>query len=189
MLLVGEDRAVGDQDAVGGDALAETAGPGSSEAIGIVIALMVLAITFGSLVAAGMPLLTAIIGVVIGVTGWRYVDTVIAVAIGLFILPRTYRLMQQALRIIMEVAPPGIDVTAATRDLAGIAGVREVHDLHIWTITSGMEAATVHLVVDDDVDWHSVLDQSRDLLSSRYAVTHPTIQLEPADHVEVPVGF
>lgn len=134
------------------------------------------------------------IGVIVGalvitITGFRSIDAIIAVAIGLFILPRTWRLMRQALRIIMEVAPPGVDVDAAKRELAAISGVTEVHDLHIWTLTSGMEAATVHLVVEEDVDWHSVLDQTRQALTERYGVTHPTIQLEPGEHVEEPVGF
>ena len=134
------------------------------------------------------------VGVIVGaiiitVTGFRYVDAIVAVAIGLFILPRTAKLMRQALRIIMEVAPPGVDVDAAAAELAGIPGVREVHDLHIWTLTSGMEAATVHIVVDADVDWHSVLDQTRHILTDTYRVTHPTIQLEPGEHIEEPVGF
>ena len=134
------------------------------------------------------------VGVIIGaivitVTGFRYVDAIVAAAIGLFILPRTWQLMRQALRIIMEVAPPGVDIDAATRDLAAIPGVLEVHDLHIWTLTSGMEAATVHVMIDDEADWHAVLDQSRQLLAERYGVTHPTIQLDPADHVEEPAGF
>lgn len=127
--------------------------------------------------------------VVIMVTGFRYIDAIVAVAIGLFILPRTWRLMRHALRILMEVAPPGLDVAAAARDLAAVAGVREVHDLHIWTLTSGMEAATAHVVVEDDADWHTVLDQTRQILAERYAVTHPTIQLEPVEHVEEPSGF
>lgn len=127
--------------------------------------------------------------IVISVTGFRYIDAIIAVAIGLFILPRTWRLMSIALRIIMEVAPPGVDVVAAAAELAALPGVQAVHDLHIWTLTSGMEAATVHIVVDDDASWHSVLDQTRRILTEKYAVTHPTIQLEPADHVEEPVGF
>lgn len=127
--------------------------------------------------------------VVITVTGYRYIDAVIAVAIGLFILPRTWRLMRQALRIIMEVAPPGVDVASAATDLAAVPGVQEVHDLHIWTLTSGMEAATVHIVVMEGADWHSVLDQASRLLSDAYGVTHPTIQLEPPDHVEASIGF
>lgn len=128
--------------------------------------------------------------IVIATTGFRQVDTFVGVAIGLFILPRTWKLMRQALRILMEVAPPGVDVDAATRELAGVPGVKEVHDLHIWTLTSGMEAATVHIVVDDgDVDWHGILDQTRDILRTGYGVTHPTIQLEPDEHIEEPVGF
>lgn len=135
------------------------------------------------------------VGVIIGaivitVTGFRYIDAIVAVVIGLFILPRTWQLMRQALRILMEVAPPGVDVDAATRELVAVPGVKEVHDLHIWTLTSGMEAATVHIVVDDvDVDWHGILDQSRDILMTGYGVTHPTIQLEPDEHIEEPVGF
>lgn len=128
--------------------------------------------------------------IVIATTGFRQVDTVVAVAIGLFILPRTWRLMRQGLRILMEVAPPGVDIDAATRELSAVPGVKEVHDLHIWTLTSGMEAATVHIVVDDvEVDWHSILDQARDILMKKYGVTHPTIQLEPDEHIEEPVGF
>ena len=128
--------------------------------------------------------------IVIATTGFRQVDTFVAVAIGLFILPRTWKLMRHALRILMEVAPPGVDVDAATRELAAVPGVKEVHDLHIWTLTSGMEAATVHIVVDEgDVDWHGILDQTRDILMTGYGVTHPTIQLEPDEHIEDPVGF
>lgn len=128
--------------------------------------------------------------IIIATTGFRQVDTFVGVAIGLFILPRTWKLMRQALRILMEVAPPGVDVEAATRDLKAVPGVKEVHDLHIWTLTSGLEAATVHVVVDDeDVDWHGILDQARQVLMTGYGVTHPTIQLEPDEHVEEPVGF
>ncbi|WP_407836223.1 cation diffusion facilitator family transporter [Streptomyces sp. DSM 116496] len=134
------------------------------------------------------------VGVIIGAiviwtTGFEYADPIIGAAIGLFILPRTWKLMRQALRIIMEVAPPEVDVEAAERDLAAIPGVQQVHDLHIWTITSGMEAASAHVVIKDGADWHAVLDQSRLILAERYGVTHPTIQVEPADHTEEPVGF
>nr|WP_237708414.1 cation diffusion facilitator family transporter [Mycobacterium marinum] len=121
--------------------------------------------------------------VVIATTGWRYADAIVGAGIGLFILPRTYSLMKQAVRIIMEVAPPEIDIAEVQGKLTAIAGVDSVHDLHIWTITSGMEAATVHLVVPRSLDWHRVLDTARDILAD-YGVTHPTIQVEPVDHVE-----
>ncbi|ALV39226.1 cation diffusion facilitator family transporter [Streptomyces sp. CdTB01] len=127
--------------------------------------------------------------VVITVTGFRYIDAIVAAAIGLFILPRTWQLMRQALRILMEVAPPGVDVEAAARDLAAVPGVREVHDLHIWTLTSGMEAATAHVTIVDGADWHDVLDRTRQILAEQYGVTHPTVQIEPEEHVEEPAGF
>ncbi|GLV09197.1 MULTISPECIES: cation diffusion facilitator family transporter [Mycobacterium] len=127
--------------------------------------------------------------IVIAVTGFRYIDAIVAAAIGLFILPRTWQLMRHALRIIMEVAPPGVDVNGAARDLTALPGVREVHDLHIWTVTSGMEAATAHVVITDGANWHAVLDSSRQLLAERYGVTHSTIEVEPAGHVEQPTGF
>lgn len=121
--------------------------------------------------------------IIVATTGWLYADAIVAAGIGLFILPRTYKLMRQAIRVIMEVSPPEIDVEEVERRLSRIDGVTAVHDLHIWTITSGIEAATVHLVVAEDDDWHPALDAARAILDE-YGVTHPTIQVEPADHVE-----
>lgn len=120
--------------------------------------------------------------IVIYTTGWHYADTIIGAAIGLFILPRTWKLMAQALRILMEVAPPGVDVDQARRDILAIPGVLDVHDLHIWTVTSGMESATGHVVIATPTDLHPVLDRTRDLLRDKYGVTHTTIQCEPEDH-------
>lgn len=125
-----------------------------------------------------------IAAVIIYTTGWRYADTLVGAAIGLFILPRTWTLMKQALRILMEVAPPGVDVEQARTDILAIPGVLDVHDLHIWTVTSGMESASGHVVIASPNDLHPVLDRTRDLLRDRYGVTHSTIQCEPEDHDE-----
>lgn len=122
--------------------------------------------------------------VVIATTGWRYADPLVGTAIGLFILPRTSRLVAQALRILMEVAPPGVDVDQAKLDIAGVPGVLDVHDLHIWTVTSGMESASGHVVIADPQDLHPVLDAVCALLREKYGVTHLTIQCEPSDHQE-----
>lgn len=121
-------------------------------------------------------------GLVQVLTGWPYADPVAAALVGLLVLPRTYRLLRSAVRILMETAPPGIDVAAAHADLGRLPGVTAVHDLHIWTVTDGIESASAHLVVCDDVDWHVVLDGARAVLAERYGVTHATVQLEPADH-------
>lgn len=122
--------------------------------------------------------------VIIWTTGWAYADPLIGAAIGLFILPRTWRLMAQALRILMEVAPPGLDVEAVRQSMLALPGVADVHDLHVWTVTSGMDTATGHVVLADDADFHGVLDRVMALLESDYAITHATIQCEPAGHRE-----
>lgn len=121
-------------------------------------------------------------GLVQVLTGWPYADPVAAAFVGLLVLPRTYRLLRSAVRILMESAPPGVNVAAAHADLARVAGVLAVHDLHIWTVTDGIESASAHLVVGDGADWHRVLDTSRSLLAECYGVTHTTLQLEPPDH-------
>ena len=118
---------------------------------------------------------------IVWLTGWSYADTIIAAAIGLFILPRTYVLMRHALRILMEVAPPEVDVADVERQLRSLEGVADVHDLHIWTITSGMEAASVHVLVTSDDRIHPVLDAARAVLA-RVGVSRSTVQVEPVAH-------
>ena len=123
-------------------------------------------------------------GIIIYTTGWPYADPIIGAAIGLFILPRTWKLMAQALRILMEVAPPGLDVDEVESRIKALPGVADVHDLHIWTVTSGLETATGHVVLDDGAELHAVLDSVTTLLAEEYHVTHATIQCEPASHDE-----
>ena len=119
---------------------------------------------------------------IIAATSWYWVDSVIAVGIGLFILPRAYRLGKDALRILVESAPAHIDVDALATDLETLPDVVDAHDLHVWTITSGMDAVSVHLQVNPGADTHAVLDQARDMLRERHKVTHATVQVEPTDH-------
>ena len=120
--------------------------------------------------------------VVIGATGWTWVDPAVGVAIGAWILPRTWRLGGQALRILVQAAPPGLDLDAVERDLASLPGVVDVHDLHVWTLTSDMEVASAHLMVGAGTDHHGVLDQARELLERSYGIGHATLQVEPDDH-------
>jgi len=123
-----------------------------------------------------------IAAIIIYTTGWRYADPLIGAGIGLFILPRTWNLTAQALRILMEVAPAGLDVEQVRARIQALPGVADVHDLHIWTVTSGLEAATGHVVLADGADLHEVLDRVTGLLATEYHVTHATIQCEPLDH-------
>ena len=102
--------------------------------------------------------------------------------IGLWILPRTWQLGRRAVRVLLQAAPEHIDLSTLADDLASIDGVSEVHDLHVWTLTSEMEAASAHLVVPTGSDHHAVLDQARDLLATSYRIDHGTFQVEPDDH-------
>ena len=120
--------------------------------------------------------------VVLQVTGWDWVDPAVGVAIGLFILPRTWRLGVQALRILVQAAPLGTDLAAIEADLQAFDGVVDVHDLHVWTLTSQMDVASVHLMVRDGTDSHGVLDRARDLLRDGHGIGHATLQVEPDTH-------
>lgn len=120
--------------------------------------------------------------VLLQVFGWAWVDPVVGAAIGLWILPRTWRLGRQAVRILLQSAPDGFDIVALEADLGALPDVVDVHDLHVWTLTSEMEAASAHLMTSPDADAHQVLDQARALLHERYAIDHATFQVEPSTH-------
>lgn len=119
---------------------------------------------------------------VIAITSWEWVDPVIGAGIGLFIFPRTWRLGAQAIRVLVEAAPPHLDVDEVRADLAAVEGVVNVHDLHVWTLTSEMDMASAHLVVADESDLHAVLDRAREVLRVNYHIDHSTLQVEPASH-------
>jgi cobalt-zinc-cadmium efflux system protein len=116
------------------------------------------------------------------VTDWPYADPLFAALIGLFILPRAWKLGGQALRVLVQAAPAGLDVGRLRDDLTTVPGVVDVHDLHVWTLTSDMDVATVHLMTREGTDPHPVLDQARSLLEDRYAIAHATLQVEPDTH-------
>ncbi len=114
--------------------------------------------------------------------GWTWIDPVVGAAIGLWILPRTWRLGRQAVHILLQSAPARIDLARLHDELAAIPGVVGVHDLHVWTLTSDMDAASAHLVTDDGADAHGVLDSARQLLAVGYSISHGTFQVEPSSH-------
>ena len=120
--------------------------------------------------------------IVIELTGWTWVDPAVGVAIGMWILPRTWKLGGQALRILVQAAPPELDIDAVAADLGAVPGVVDVHDLHAWTLTSDMEVVSAHLMVTTGTDAHSVLDQARAVLRDNYGIDHATLQVEPDDH-------
>ena len=119
-------------------------------------------------------------GIVLIATGWPYVDPIVGVAIGLFILPRAYRLGREALRVLLEVAPPEIDVDDVRSRLTAVPGVVGAHDLHVWTLTSGLRVASGHLDVAAGGDAATVLQRATIVLGTELGIEHVTLQLEPA---------
>ena len=137
--------------------------------------LEVVADLIGSVAVIASTIATAI-------TGLHGIDAAAGAVLGLWILPRTWRLAGDALRVLLQAAPAGLDLAAVQADLAALPHVVDVHDLHVWTLTSEMDVASAHLMVAAEGDTHAVLDQARQLLADRYAVTHATLQVEPDDH-------
>ena len=116
-------------------------------------------------------------------TGEPIWDVIVALAIGVFVAIRAVMLGRQVLHVLNQNVPAGMQVDDVTAELAGIGGVVDVHDLHLWTLTSEMNVATAHLVIaDGDTDPHRVLEQARAVLRDRYAIEHATLQVEPITH-------
>ena len=122
--------------------------------------------------------------IIIQVTGFTLVDPIIAVAIGVFVLPRTWRLGRKALRILTQQAPAHLDMRRLRSDLLALEGVEEVHDLHAWTLTSGMDVVTAHVLAGPSHDTHDVLHRTRTVLRDVHGVLHATLQIEAAAHAD-----
>ena len=123
-----------------------------------------------------------IAAIVMVTTGWRHADPLFGAGLGLFILPRAVRLGLRALRVLVQAAPTHIDLQAIRSDLTDLDGVVDVHDLHVWTLTSQMEVASLHLMTTEDANPHTLLDQAESLLRERYRIVHATLQIEPESH-------
>lgn len=122
-----------------------------------------------------------IAGIVMVTTHWPYADTVVAVLVALWVLPRAIALARAALRILSESSPKHIDVEELRAALAGIDGVSEVHDLHVWTLVPGKDMATAHLATNGRSD--RVLADARAILAAR-GLDHATVQVEPPGAVQ-----
>lgn len=119
--------------------------------------------------------------VVIAATGWTAADVVASVAIGLLILPRTFRLLRDATDVLMEATPKGVDMAHVRRHILDAPGVVDCHDLHAWTITSGMNVVSAHVVLREDADPAAALDALSTCLADDFDIEHSTFQLETVD--------
>ena len=117
---------------------------------------------------------------IIILTGWRYADPLISVAIGLLILGSSWTLLRDSTNILLEATPRGLDAGEVGRKMAAAEGIIEVHDLHIWTITSGFPALSAHVLVGGREDCHARRRELEELLTREYGISHTTLQV---DHV------
>ena len=124
------------------------------------------------------------VGVIVGAllirwTGWGWIDSVIAVGIGLWVLPRAWALLKQSTHILLEGTPEHLNIDEITQALSSHWGVDSIHDLHVWSISSGKASLSVHVVCQHrEVDWIDLLQQIRTMLANRFDLHHTTIQLE-----------
>jgi cobalt-zinc-cadmium efflux system protein len=121
---------------------------------------------------------TIVAGALIWAFGWRRADPVASIAIALLVIYSSWRLLKEAVGVLMEAAPAHLDVTQVREALACVPGVIGVHDLHVWTITSGREALSAHLVVAEAGSRSATLGQVRTTLHDRFGIQHVTVQLE-----------
>jgi cobalt-zinc-cadmium efflux system protein len=138
----------------------------------------------GDAVSSGVVIVT---GVVILATGWVVVDPIAGAVIALFLLPRTWSLLRQTVNVLLEGAPAHLDVNEIEAALASSPSVRRVHDLHVWTLTSGREAMSAHVVVDPGAPSDKILEELHVVLHARFGIDHTTIQIEtePAPLIQI----
>lgn len=117
---------------------------------------------------------------VIYFTGWAWVDAVVAALIGIWVLPRTWKLLKESLNILLEGVPVDIGLDEIEQALLAVPGVREIHDLHVWALTSGKNSLTVHAVLAEGADEQTVLAAVTKTLAERFSMRHVTVQIEAA---------
>jgi cobalt-zinc-cadmium efflux system protein len=120
--------------------------------------------------------------VVIGVTGWERADPVASLLIGVLIIPRTWQLLREAGDVLLEGTPKDVDLDEVRRHMLETSGVIDVHDLHAWTITSGVNVLSAHVVVSSNELGGRVLDHLGGCLADHFDIEHSTFQIEPPGH-------
>lgn len=122
-----------------------------------------------------------IAGVIMLTTGWFYADPLISAGIGFFIFPRTWALLRDAVGVLLEGTPSDVNITALRESLSKIEGVAEIHDLHVWSLTSGVNALSVHVVLATGVEHDLVLDRVHRSCTQDFRIKHVTAQTERED--------
>jgi cobalt-zinc-cadmium efflux system protein len=122
-------------------------------------------------------------GLVILTTGWHQADAVASIVVAILIVPRTVALLRDSMDVLLEATPKGVDLAVVEQHILEAPGVKEVHDLHAWTITSGMNVVSAHVVLTETGQPGDVLDYLASCLSDDFDINHSTFQLETPEHV------
>ena len=125
-----------------------------------------------------------IAGIIMLTTGWYYADPLISAGIGLFILPRTWALLKESVAVLLEGTPTDVNLENLRESLAKIEGVAEIHDLHVWSLTSGVNAMSVHAVLMSDDQHDAVMTRVHDFVTKNFKISHVTVQTECAGFAE-----
>jgi cobalt-zinc-cadmium efflux system protein len=122
-------------------------------------------------------------GLIILTTGWTQADAVASIIVAVLIIPRTVALLRESMDVLMEATPRGVDLDHVRQHILDAPGVNDVHDLHAWTITSGMNVVSAHVVLNPDAQAGDVLDHLGRCLADDFDINHSTFQLETPEHV------
>ena len=122
-----------------------------------------------------------IAGVIMLFTGWYLVDLLVSVGIAIWIIPRTWRLLSECTNILMEGSPTDVNVSELRDAMEKVEGVREIHDVHVWSITSGLTAMSSHISLQGDAVAENVLKKVTTLVQDEFQISHTTIQVEESE--------
>ncbi|MBK1894386.1 cation diffusion facilitator family transporter [Chryseobacterium paridis] len=125
-----------------------------------------------------------IAGIIMLTTNWYYADPLISAAIGLLIFPRTWRLLKEAIDVLLESTPKDVDIDQLRQSLEKIPGVVELHDLHVWSLTSGVNAMSAHVVKDSSNTTNQLLEKLTNETMNNFKITHTTFQIEDEGYKE-----
>jgi cobalt-zinc-cadmium efflux system protein len=123
-------------------------------------------------------------GAIVLLTGWSYADPLVALGIAALVLASSWTILRDSVGILLESTPRGLDAEEIGRAMVEVDGVREVHDLHVWTITSGFASLSAHVLVSADADCHAKRRELERLLEERFDLTHTTLQVDHAGNGE-----
>ena len=125
-----------------------------------------------------------IAGIIMLTTGWYYADPLISAAIGLLIFPRTWRLLKEAVNVLLEGTPKDVNIEELRKSLESVQGAKKLHDLHVWSLTSGLNAMSSHVIAEHSEDLNVLLKTLSDKATTEFKISHTTFQIETEGHQE-----